>query len=312
MIARTSAAGLLGLLLAALSAGPSAAQYPPPQPVPTAAQAQAADTRQGQYVDVDGARIFYQVAGTGTPLLLIHGFPLDGQLYQGQLAQLSQVFKVITPDLRGFGKSSIPDAQASIQLYAQDMLALMDRLGVSKAIIGGHSMGGQIVLQMYRQAPGRFLGMILIDTNPMAASIVEQAEFPAFGAQAQQQGVPSIVPTLAAQFLTGVARLNDRAATLTLMNIIAEASVNGVVAGGQALATRPDFTALLPRIAVPALVLVGVDDPVYGLEISQMTQAAVPGSTLTIIRQAEHTSIFEQAVFANTAIARWSAQRGLR
>ena len=290
----------------------SAAQYPAPQPTPTAAQAQAADQRQGQYVDVNGARIFYQTVGTGTPLLLIHGFPLDGQLYQGQAAQLSQRFEVITPDLRGFGKSSIPNAQGSIQLYAQDMLALLNQLGISKAVIGGHSMGGQIVLQMYQQAPERFSGMILIDTNPMGAPVVEQAEFPAFGRQAQLQGVPSIVPTLAAQFVTGTTRLNNRPLTLTLMNIIAEASVNGVVAGGQALATRPDFTTLLPKIAVPALVLVGVDDPVYGLEISQMTQAAIPGSTIAIIPQAEHTSIFEQPVFANSVIARWAGQHGLR
>ncbi len=291
---------------------PSVAQYPPPQPTPTAAQAQAADMRQGQYVDVNGAHLFYQVTGTGTPMLLIHGFPLDGQLFQGQLPQLGQHYEVITPDLRGFGKSTTPDAQGSIQTYARDMLGLMNHLGISKAIIGGHSMGGQIVLQMYRQAPERFLGMILIDTNPMAASVVEQAEFPAYGIQAQQQGVPSIVRTLAAQFLTGTTRLNNPGATKTLMDIIAEASVNGVVGGGQALATRPDFTALLPKIAVPTLVLVGVDDPVYGLEVSQMTQAAIPGSTLVIVPQAEHTSNFEQPVYTNTVITQWAARHGLQ
>lgn len=305
------AAGLLSLLGATLAVDPSVAQYLPPQPTPTAAQAQAADTRQGQYVDVDGAHLFYQVTGTGTPLLLIHGFPLDGQLYQGQLPQLGQRFQVITPDLRGFGKSTTPDAQGSIQRYARDMLGLMNQLGIRKAIIGGHSMGGQIVLQMYRQAPERFLGMVLIDTNPMAASVEEQYEFPGFGAQAQQQGVPSIVPTLVAQFLTGTTRLNNPTATMTLMNILAEASLNGVVGGGQALATRPDFTALLPKIAVPTLVLVGVDDPVYGLEISQMTQAAIPGAVLAIIPQAEHTSIFEQPVIANSIITRWAGQHGL-
>ena len=311
MALRHFAAGLLGFLGATLVVNPGVAQYLPPQPPPTAAQAQAADTRQGQYVDVDGAHLFYQVTGTGTPLLLIHGFPLDGQLYQGQLPQLGQRFQVITPDLRGFGKSTTPDAQGSIQRYARDMLGLMNQLGIRKAIIGGHSMGGQVVLQMYRQAPERFLGMILIDTNPMAASIEEQYEFPGFGAQAQQQGVPSIVPTLVAQFLTGTTRLNNPTATMTLMNILAEASLNGVVGGGQALATRPDFTALLPKIAVPTLVLVGVDDPVYGVEISQMTQAAIPGAVLGIIPQAEHTSIFEQPVIANSIITRWAVQHGL-
>ena len=302
----------LGFLGAALLSNPSVAQYPPPQPTPTAGQAQAADTRQGRYVEVNGARIFYQVAGTGTPMLLIHGFPLSGQLFQGQLAGLSQRFEVITPDLRGFGKSTTPDAQGSIQTYARDMLGLMNQLGIRKAIIGGHSMGGQIVLQMYRQAPERFLGMILIDTNPMAASVEEQYEFPGFGAQAQQQGVASIVPTLAAQFVTGTTRLNNPTATMTLMDIIAEASVNGVVGGGQALATRPDFTDLLLQIKVPTLVLVGVDDPVYGLEVSQTTQAAIPGSTLVIIPQAEHTSIFEQPVVANSIITQWAGRHSLQ
>ncbi len=112
----------------------------------------------------------------------------------------------------------------------------MNQLGIRKAIIGGHSMGGQITLQLYREAPTRFLGMILIDTNAMAATIEEQAEWPAFGVQAGRLGVPSIVPTITPQMLTGTERLNNQPATATMMDIIAEASLNGVIGGGQALA----------------------------------------------------------------------------
>ncbi len=184
----------------------------------------------------------------------------------------------------------------------------MNQLGVSKAIIGGHSMGGQITLQMYRQAPERFLGMLLIDTNAMGASVEEQAEWPGFGAQAEQQGVPSFVPTVTGQMLTGTGRLNDPPLAETMMDILAEASVNGVKGGGQALATRPDFTGLLPKIAVPTLVIVGVDDPIYALEVSETMKVAIPGAALAIVPQAEHASIFEQPAYANAAITRWAAQ----
>lgn len=283
---------------------PSRAQLPPP----TQQAAMEADQRQGAFFDVGGAHIFYQVAGHGTPLLLIHGYPLSGDLFRGQLAGLSSKFQVITLDLPGFGKSTAPDASGSMAGYAQYVLALMNQLNIESAIIGGHSMGGQITLELYREAPQRFSGMILIDTNPMKASIVEQAEFPAFGTQAMQVGVPAIVPILAPQMVTGATLLKNEAIASGIMNILAEGSVNGAIGGGQALATRADYTALLGSIAVPTLVLEGVDDPVYGVSIAQMTADAIPGAQLALIPGAAHASIFERPREANAAIVAWAGQ----
>jgi 3-oxoadipate enol-lactonase len=216
---------------------------------------------------------------------------------------------VITPDLRGFGKSQAPDENASIQTYASDMLALLNHLGIQTAIIGGHSMGGQVTLEMYRQAPERFAGMLLIDTNPMAASFVEKGEWRGYRRQGQNDGVSSIVPIIEPQLLTGVTRARDNAKTTTLADILAEASVNGVLGGGEALATRPDFTGLLGSISVPTLVLVGLEDPVYAFPVSQMTKAAIPNAQLAVILGASHASIFEQPELANNAILTWAAGR---
>ena len=304
---RTLAAGLLGLLGTTMLSGQVLAQLPPSPP--TAAQAAAADTRQGStFTTTDGATIFYQVQGSGVPLILIHGFPLSGELYRGQLAELSNEFKVVTLDLRGFGKSTTPNANGSDAIYAGDVLALMNHLKIPRAIIGGHSMGGQITLELYNEAPQRFLGMMLIDTNPSAPSTIEAAEFNGFGAQVQQIGVPSIVPILTPQLLSGAFRMTNPAATAVMSDILAEGSVAGVVGGAQALANRADYSALLPTITVPTLVLVGLNDTIYSYEVSEMTHAAIPFSKLVVIPQAEHAPMFEKPLQVDLAIAEFAGK----
>ncbi len=303
---RTLAAGMLGLLGTTMISGQVLAQLPPS--APTAAEAAAAATRQGSYFNVNGARLFYQVQGAGVPLLLIHGFPLSGELYRGQLAELSNELKVITPDLRGFGKSTTPDANGSIVTYAHDILALMDHLKIERAIIGGHSMGGQVTLELYKEAPQRFLGMMLIDTNPSAPSTIEAGEFNAFSAQVQQIGVPSIVPILTPQMLSGGYRATNPAGTAVMSDILAEGSVDGVAAGGQALATRGDYNALLPTITVPTLVLVGLNDNIYSYEVSELTRVAIPFSRLVVIPPAEHAPMFEKPLQTDLAIAEFAGR----
>jgi len=119
--------------------------------------------------------------------------------------------------------------------------------------------------------------------------------------------VPSIVPIVEPQLLIGVTRALDIAKSTTMMNILAEASVNGVLGGGQALATRADYTSLLGSIKVPTLVLIGLEDPVYAFPVSQMTKAAIPNSQLAVIPGASHASIFERPHLANDAILNWAA-----
>ncbi len=258
-------------------------------------------------VSVNGASIAYRVEGHGPAMLLVHGYPLSGELFANNRAVLSRRYTVITPDLRGFGQSTAPDEGGSVQIYAKDMLGLMDQLHVQQAIIGGMSMGGMIVLEMYREAPQRFRGMILIDTSAMAPSVVEQGEWPGFANQAIQKGVPSFVPILLPQMLTGVTRVTRPGLTSFLSGIIAQASLNGAVGGANALATRPDSTPTLPTIKVPTLVLVGLSDPIYGFESHQMISRAIPGSTLVILPAAEHAAILEEADYADYAILGWAA-----
>ena len=187
----------------------------------------------------------------------------------------------------------------------------MNHLGINAAVIGGHSMGGLITQEIYREAPQRFLGMILIDTIAMGASQIEQGEWAGYAFQATDGGVSSIIDTITPQLLTGVTRSGNPVATTAIEDIIAEGSIAGAQAGAETLAIRPDYTAQLATISVPVLVVEGQEDPVYAFPIAQALSQQVPHGTLALIPGASHVSIFEQPVLADQAITSWAAANGL-
>src|ERR1043165_1650122 len=114
--------------------------------------------------NVNGATIHYDEAGQGTPLVLLHGFPLDNRVWTQQRTALADRFRVITPDLRGFGKSpSI--APFTMESLADDVHALLQAIGALPCIIGGLSMGGYVCLEFVRKHPASVKGLMLIDTR---------------------------------------------------------------------------------------------------------------------------------------------------
>ncbi|MBM4389411.1 MAG: alpha/beta fold hydrolase, partial [Deltaproteobacteria bacterium] len=112
--------------------------------------------------DVD---LYYEVAGSGDPLLLLHGFPLNSKMWKGQVKALSRFYKVITPDLRGHGKSAAPDSPITMDMMADDMLSLLNGLKIRKCAVAGLSMGGYAAFRMYEKAKERFSCLILSDTR---------------------------------------------------------------------------------------------------------------------------------------------------
>ena len=261
---------------------------------------------QDGYADVNGARIHYVVQGQGSPVLLIHGYPLSGELFSKNRDALSQSHKVITIDLRGFGKSTAPaEDPGSLQTYAKDALAVLDTLNVPKAVIGGMSMGGPIVFEMYRTAPERFNGMILIDTIANPAGIVEQHIWKGMAQKAVTYGPQSLVGELLKDMLTGETRQKLPDQAMFLGGLVKQASVAGDVAGANVLATRPDSVPTLKTITVPTLILEGREDTVYPPEFSEKMHQNIAGSTLVIIPGAAHALTYEKADEVNAAMLKW-------
>ncbi len=258
-------------------------------------------------VAVGAARIAYRVQGHGPAMMLIHGYPLSGELFAKNRAALARRYTVVTPDLRGFGSSTTPDSKGGVQLYAKDMLAVMDHFNVRKAIIGGMSMGGPVVLEMYREAPQRFRGMILIDSNASPANDVEKAQWPGFGKQARDKGVASMIPILMPQMLTTPTRMAQPGLVKFVGGIVKKGSVNAAVGGGETLANRPDSRPTLAHVRVPVLIVVGADDPIYPVELQKMMKASNPRIRLAVIPGAAHAAIIEKPEACDRAISAWAA-----
>ncbi len=262
--------------------------------------------RQGEYLEHNGAKLFYQRSGQGSPLLLVHGYPLSGALFDRVRGRLSQDHEVITVDLRGYGQSHAPGVTDSVNTYADDTLAVLDKLGVQKAIIGGMSMGGPTVLSMFKKAPERFAGMILIDTTAKNAAPPEAGEWQGFATLVQEKGVEAMVPFLLPVMLTGQTRMDDKAQVEYLTAIVKQCSKDAAISGAKALAARPDVSDLLPKIDVPTLVLVGLADGLCPFEIAQMMQQKIKGAQLHVVPGAAHAAIFEKPDDAGAAIASWA------
>ncbi|ULH17025.1 alpha/beta hydrolase (plasmid) [Deinococcus sp. KNUC1210] len=259
-------------------------------------------------LDINGASIHYVSQGSGTPMLLLHGYPLSGDLFARNRDALANAgYQVITIDHRGYGKSTAPTTDTgSLQTYAKDALAVLDRLNIPRAIIGGMSMGGPITFEMYREAPERFIGMILIDTLANPAGIVEQQLWKGMAQKAVTYGPQSLAPELLKDMLTGQTRMNRPGDAKTLTGIVSQASVAGDVAGAMVLANRPDSLPTLKTIRVPTLILEGLEDTVYPPEFSLKMQQNIPNAKLVIIPGAAHAAIFEKASVANAAIIDWA------
>ncbi len=265
-------------------------------------------SRQEGMLEVNGAKIHYVSQGSGTPMLLLHGYPLSGELFSRNRDALANAgYRVITIDHRGYGQSMAPESDpGSIQTYAKDALNVMDQLNVPSAIIGGMSMGGPIVFEMYRMAPERFKAMLLIDTIANPANGVEQALWSGMAQKAVTYGPQSLVGELLKDMLSGDTRLHKPGDVKFLSDIVKQASIAGDVAGARALSERPDSLPTLKTITVPTLILEGVEDTVYPPPFAMKMQQNIALSKLVLIPGAAHAAIYENAPFANRAILAWA------
>lgn len=255
-----------------------------------------------------GVSMFYHDEGQGEPLLLIHGFPLSSEMYRPQRAGLSQRFRVITPDLRGMGRStSLPDPDDySMAVYADDLVALLDELGIGQAIVGGMSMGGYVAFAMLRRHPDRVRALLLLDTKATPDTDEgRQGRFQMMQ-QARDEGAGAIADTMLPKMLSERTRSEQPELASWLRELMAATPVEGMLGALHALAARPDSTDLLAGIMFPTLVVAGGADPITPPAVAQEMSDAIAGAELLVVDGAAHAANLERPEEINARIERWA------
>jgi 3-oxoadipate enol-lactonase len=265
---------------------------------------------EAERVTVHGVSLAVDVRGEGPAILFVHGYPLDRTIWAHQLETL-EGFRRIAPDLRGMGQSDAPDLGYGMAIYADDLAALLDNLGVDQVVLCGHSMGGYIGFEFLRRWRRRVRALVLMDTRAEADSPEGRRGRDAAAALAKEKGAAAIAESmlprlLARETLTAAPQVAER-----VRAVIAALPVSGIVGALAAMRDRPDSTALLPTLAeVPTLAVVGeADESTPPDQVRRMAEA-IPGARLVVIPGAGHLPSVERPAATTKALQEFLRQLG--
>lgn len=257
---------------------------------------------------IDGLKLNCETLGPerGEPILLIHGFPLSGAMWRPLAELLRDDFRLIIPDLRGFGVSEASD-DASMARYADDCAALLDAVGERRPVaVAGMSMGGYIAFEFLRRARARVSSLVLVDTRPGAdGEEARQGRFATAG-KVLAQGSAVVADAMAEKLFAPGAPADLKKHWRDAM---AGANPRGVAAALKAMARRADSSPDLKRIDVPALIIVGRHDAITPPAESEAMHRAIRGSTLETIPDAGHMAPVEQPRIVADALRRFLPSR---
>ena len=255
---------------------------------------------------INGIELAYRDEGVGQPIVLIHAFPLNGAMWERQVAEFASRHRLIAPDLRGFGQSARGSGAASLDQHADDLDALLGHLGIENAAVAGLSMGGYISFALWRRHRDRIAALILADTRAGADTEEGKQGREKNARLAEEQGPGAIADQMLPKLLSAGASavLRDEVRRTIEANDRA-----GVAAALRAMAARPDSTSLLATIDVPTLVIVGAEDALTPPSEAQAMFDAIPGCRIVEIPGAGHLSNLEAPEAFNDALDEFLSPR---
>ena len=249
----------------------------------------------------DGATLFFTDQGSGPSLVLTHGFPLDSRMWNAQAAELSNRYRVICPDLRGFGQSK-SESPFTIESLADDLHALLTKIEAVPTVLAGLSMGGYVALAYARKYGNDLRGLILVDTKADADTGEGKANRDKMVAQVRESGSKAIADAMLPRLVApDVPRTRPQLAK-ELRSMMESCPPKTIEHALLAMRDRPDQTASLGSVSVPTLIIVGDTDAITPPSVAQSMHDRIPASQLAIIRGAGHMTPMEQPAQVNQAI----------
>jgi 3-oxoadipate enol-lactonase len=248
-----------------------------------------------------GARLAYQVTGDGPAVVLVHGFGLDMRMWDAQVPHLATRFLTVRYDCRGFGASG-PYDPAVGYTHADDLLALLDHLGIGRAVLAGLSFGGRVVMDAAQAAPGRAGGLVLLDAvlDGVPWDRESEAALNEAPRQARERGLLAGRAAWLAHPLFAPARRRPPIARALATMVAGYPGQHWM--GHDPHQPRPRLLDRLEAFAMPALVAVGDQDVPCFMEMSAVLARRMPGAEYRLVRDAGHMTAMEQPAAVNELI----------
>jgi pimeloyl-ACP methyl ester carboxylesterase len=257
-------------------------------------------------MDVNGVTVAYDEVGDGEDVIvLVHGHPFNRSMWRPQIDAIAGAgWRVIAPDLRGYGDSTVAPGVTLLDQFARDIVALLDARGVASAVFGGLSMGGQIVMECCRHYPDRVRALLLAATFPQADTEEGQATRRSMAERLLREGMDGyatdVLPKMVAPH--NIAALPDVADHVRTM--MRGTSPAGAAAALRGRAERPDYQDALSRMDVPATIIVGDHDVFTTRADAERMRDLLTQSELVWLEGSGHMPNLERPAAFNEALVR--------
>ncbi|MGA2355032.1 MAG: alpha/beta fold hydrolase [Terriglobales bacterium] len=242
----------------------------------------------------DDAQIFYEIRGSGPPVVLLHPFPSHHGFWNPIATTLDSRYRLILPDLRGHGDSEVGEGPALMAKHATDIVRVLDAEGIGRAAFVGCSIGGYILFEFWRRFRARVGSFALCDTRPQADTAEARANRLKSAASVLEQGTEPFLETMIPK-LVGRTTLSARPDLVdgarAMMRKMSAEDISLVLRG---MAERPDSIADLKTITAPTLIAIGEEDVLSTVADGELMRQNIAGSQLKVIPKAGHYAPWEQ------------------
>ena len=257
---------------------------------------------------INGVELAVLDRGRGRAVMLIHGFPLDHTMWDAQVEALQSQYRVIAPDLRGFGRSGVAGPVVSMEQFADDLAALLGALRISEPLVlCGLSMGGYVAFQFWRKYAARLRGLVLCDTRAASDSPEAAAGRREMAQRVLREGPAPLVDTMLPKLFAPDTREKHPEIVAALQRVMLGTNPQGIAAAAYGMAERPDVTPQLGSITCPTLVIVGQADVISPPQEMRAIAQAIPRARLVEIAGAGHMAPLERPAEVSAALREFLA-----
>jgi pimeloyl-ACP methyl ester carboxylesterase len=240
------------------------------------------------------AEIFYEVLGSGPPVVLLHPFPANHDLWKPAAQAVLSRYRVILPDLRGHGDSDIGEGPATMEKHAADIARILDHEEVGRAPVVGVSIGGYVLFEFWRKYRPRVEALVLCNTKAQADTPEARAGRLQAAADVLERGTEPFFESMLPKLIGKTTRSTRPDLVEGALRMMRKMSPKDVAMVQRGMAERPDSVETLKTINVPTMVVTGDEDILTGVADAELIRQNIPGSQMRMIAKAGHYSPWEQ------------------